>query len=202
MARTSGGFLGWALGAATILLLLWGLWSLADDAPDPPVPGIFGAAARPGTFAPETGGPADTSPMETTPTTPGATSTDSDSAVTDSPPDSPAGSSQAESTPLESPPTTLAATTTLPPTTTTTLAPLVLRPDGLDVADLGDSYEDALATVSARLGDPTEDTGWIDATSDFGICPGTVVRLVRWASLRLLFSDGPTEFGQDEFHFF
>lgn len=100
------------------------------------------------------------------------------------------------------PPTTR---TTVPPTTettTTTLAPLVLGPDGLGPVSLGATPEEAIATVSERLGGASSDSGWVNAQGTFGTCPGNIVRVVRWQSLRLFFSDGPTAFGEDAGHLF
>lgn len=166
---------GWTFGFGTIALLVAAIWTLASE---PAVVsetsvGIFGAAARPGSFA------GITTSTSTTTTRPAPTTT---------------------STPV----TTIPASTvsTEPTTTTTTLAPIILAADGLTVVDLGDPFEEVSAAVSARLGSPTEDTGWVGATSDFGICPGTVVRMQRWSSLRLLYSDGPTEFEAEGRHFF
>ncbi len=119
--------------------------------------------------------------------------------------------SSAIPTTSQSPPTTATTTppTTLPPPTTTpttvtstTVPPIQLLADGLGSVRLGDSYEDALDTMTEILGPPDEDSGWLGARSDFGICPGTVVRVVRWAGLRLFFSDGPTDFGDEARHFF
>ncbi|MGH8911314.1 MAG: hypothetical protein ACRDVD_02290 [Acidimicrobiia bacterium] len=165
---------GWSLGAGTLALLAFSLWSLGTDPNSAPPVGVFGAAAGPGTFA----------LPETTTTTIRLTTT---------------------STSVPSTTTTVRATSTAstePETTTTTLAPLVLAADGLDVVDLGETYEETLAAVSDRLGQATENSGWVGASSSFGVCPGTVVRMARWSSLRLLFSDGPTEFGEDTRHFF
>jgi hypothetical protein len=97
------------------------------------------------------------------------------------------------------PPTT---TTTTLGTTITTLAPLVLDDDGLGVAQFGDGIDETLAVVGARLGSVTADSGWVAARGTFGVCPGTVVRVVRWDSLRLFFSDGPTDFADEGYHFF
>lgn len=168
---------GWALGLSTIGLLVVLVVSLASDPPsttDTSV-GIFGAAARPGTFG---GVTTQTLPPTTTTLRPTTTPPPSVTSLV--------------------PPTA----TTEPVTTTTTLAPIVLAEDGLTVVDLGAAYEDASEIVRARLGPPDEDTGWIRASSDLGICPGTQVRMLRWSSLRLLFSDGPTEFGEEGRHFF
>jgi hypothetical protein len=130
------------------------------------------------------------------------------------PVDSPATTGQAESptTTATSAPTTSTTTTpttTNPPTTapataspSTTIPPIQLLPDGLGVAGLGDPADQALAAVGEILGPPDEDSGWLSARSEFGTCPGTVVRVVRWSSLRLFFSDGPTDFAEDSRHFF
>lgn len=164
--------LGWSLGVGTITILGLALWSLAHDPASAPDVGVFGAAARPGTFAlPETTLASTTTTVPTT--------------TTEAP--------QTSSTSV---------TSTIPATTTTTLAPLRLAANGLDAVDLGGAYEETVEAVQARLGAANEDSGWIRASSEFGICPGTVVRMVRWSSLRLLFSDGPTEFGEDTRHFF
>ena len=95
-----------------------------------------------------------------------------------------------------------APTTTTRPTTTTTLPAIQLRPDGLRLVPLGTPTEEAAAAVSEVLGPPTSDTGWISSSSDLGTCPGSIVRVIAWDSLRLYFSDGPTEYGEGESHFF
>lgn len=104
-----------------------------------------------------------------------------------------------------SPPTTAAAgttNTTESTTTTTTLAPLIMEADGLSVVALGATEDEALAEIGARLGTASSDSGWVNARGNFGTCPGNVVRVVRWASLRAFFSDGPTDFGEEGRHFF
>lgn len=112
------------------------------------------------------------------------------------------------------PPTTTPTTTTTPPTTrppettdttgvpTTTLAPLVLEGDGLGPVDFGAAPEEAIAEVTARLGPASSDSGWVNSRGVFGTCPGNITRVVRWESLRLFFSDGPTDFGEDGHHLF
>lgn len=92
--------------------------------------------------------------------------------------------------------------TTDPPTTTTTLAPLVLEADGLGPVEFGATPEEAIAEVTARLGPASSDSGWVNSRGTFGTCPGNLTRVVRWESLRLFFSDGPTDFGEDVYHFF
>lgn len=106
---------------------------------------------------------------------------------------------------------TTAATTT---TTTPTPAPptVVLRPDGLGrasdsgndmMAAFGSEAETAIAAITAALGPPDEDTGWIPSFSGFGTCPGEEVRVVRWATMWAYMTDGSTEWRDDGVpHFF
>lgn len=69
---------------------------------------------------------------------------------------------------------------------------LALRPDGLGVVAFGDPPEMVLTTVEGIVGfPPTADTGWTDpADAGFAVCPGTVVRLVDFEGLLLMFTDG------------
>jgi hypothetical protein len=98
--------------------------------------------------------------------------------------------------------TTRPMTTTTRGPTTTTLPPIVLESDGLGIVDLGATVDETIEIIASRLGGADSDSGWVNATGSFGTCPGNIVRVVRWASLRLFFSDGPTEFGEDARHFF
>ncbi len=100
--------------------------------------------------------------------------------------------------------TTLAPTTTTttaaPTTTTTTVAPTTtttapapafeFRPDGLGIADFGDSPGDVIAAMTALFGPPTGDSGWIEEI----ICPGPMDRFVSFSAdlfdLRVLFTTG------------
>ena len=66
---------------------------------------------------------------------------------------------------------------------------LVLRADSLGDIRFGVEPDAAIEYVTALLGDPTSDTDWIDSISEFGTCPGTEVRGVRWGDLLLLFGD-------------
>jgi hypothetical protein len=106
------------------------------------------------------------------------------------------------------PPTTSPATTSPPPTTSpVTVAPaslpvslpassssvidraaLVLRDNSLGDAVFGADPDVVVATVSAVIGAPTLDSGWMDPLS-LGSCPGTVVRTVTWGQLVLFFGD-------------
>jgi len=98
----------------------------------------------------------------------------------------------------------VASTTTSINSTTTTLVPgleLVLRSDGIGDARFGVEPDGVIGYVKAILGAPDRDTGWIDAFSEFGSCPGTEVRAVEWANLRLLFGD-QSEFNTARRHFY
>lgn len=134
---------------------------------------------------------------------------------TSSPTSLPSTSAPTTTTPSTTdPPTTIAPPTTIPErttvpetttaaeTTTPTLARLILEDDGLSVVDFGDGVEETVAAVQARLGQATSDSGWVTARGDYGVCPGTAVRVIRWESLRLFFTDGPTDFGEEARHFF
>jgi hypothetical protein len=65
---------------------------------------------------------------------------------------------------------------------------LVLRPNGLGQAAFGADPEGVVAYISAIIGPPTVDSGWIDPLS-VGACPGTEFRHVMWGDLDLQFSD-------------
>jgi hypothetical protein len=91
--------------------------------------------------------------------------------------------------------TDLPTTTTQAPTTTTAAEPesVDLELDGVGPARFGDDAEVALAALTALLGEPNDDSGWVPAfTSPFGVCPGVEVRGVRWGPLRVLFGDQGT----------
>lgn len=53
----------------------------------------------------------------------------------------------------------------------------------------------------ALLGDPDDDTGWVDQMENYGVCLGTTVRFVRWGSLQAFFTDGPTDWAESGRHF-
>jgi hypothetical protein len=71
---------------------------------------------------------------------------------------------------------------------------------GLGPAGFGDAPAGTIAVVTAALGPPDHDSGWIDAFSPYGTCPPPEVRGVEWgtspsgygAGLLLLFSNGET----------
>lgn len=99
----------------------------------------------------------------------------------------PATTTPATTTPAT---TTTAATTTTVEATTTTIPPgasLSLRSDGLGDAPFGAEPDEVVAYVSVLVGEPVQDSGWVDAISR--TCPGTEVRFVQWGDLTLLFGD-------------
>jgi hypothetical protein len=65
---------------------------------------------------------------------------------------------------------------------------LVLDRDGLGIAAFGESADDAIGAVTAVLGEPDEDSGWVDPLS-IGACAGARARFVAWGALYLYFSD-------------
>lgn len=93
--------------------------------------------------------------------------------------------------------TTSAPTTTTEATTTTTTLPpevgLILRPDGLGDAFFGTDADTALGILVEVLSDPAEDTGWVNQAETFGTCLGSEVRFLRWGSLQVFLTDGPTD---------
>ena len=118
--------------------------------------------------------------------------------------------------PLVTTSTTLPATTTMAPvstttsttstttTTTTTIvegAELILRSNGLGSARFGVDPDGVIAFVTSVLGSPDSDTGYVDSFSQFGTCPGSEVRGVRWGDLTLLFGD-ESDFGSGRRHFY
>jgi len=100
-------------------------------------------------------------------------------------------------------------TTTSAPTTTTTVAPTTtttgsapgtveLTDEGVQAGDtwlyFGFDDDDAITAITAVLGAPTFDSGWIDSFSIYGTCPGTLVRGVEWDDFTMLFTQADTDF--------
>ncbi len=85
--------------------------------------------------------------------------------------------------------TTTTTTTTVPP------GPLVLHTEGISDFFFGISAPDAIAALTALLGPPDEDSGWIDSFSPYGTCPGTEVRMLRWRRLQVFLTNGNTPWG-------
>ena len=77
---------------------------------------------------------------------------------------------------------------------------LVLDRDGLGVASFGDVADDTIAAVTAVLGEPDKDSGWVEPLT-IGACAGAEARFVAWGSLYLYFSD-ESGVGHGERHFF
>lgn len=95
-------------------------------------------------------------------------------------------------------------TTTLAVDITTTVpaaAKLVLRGDSLGDVRFGVDAEGAISYVETLLGQPDSDSGYVDAASEFGLCPGNQVRGVRWGDLLLLFGD-ESEVASGRLHFY
>jgi hypothetical protein len=75
------------------------------------------------------------------------------------------------------------------PSSAPAVAPtVVLDRDGLGVAAFGEPADDAIGAVTAVLGEPDEDSGWVEPLS-IGACAGTAARFVAWGALYLYFSD-------------
>ena len=55
--------------------------------------------------------------------------------------------------------------------------------------------------VTQLLGKPDSDSGYIGPVSEFGSCPGTQVRGVRWGDLLLMFGD-ESEVAKGRVHFY
>lgn len=98
--------------------------------------------------------------------------------------------------------TVTAAPTTAPPSPSPTPSPteseqrVVLDQAGLGLAQFGDGPSDVVEALSSRYGTPEEDSNWVPAQGgNFGICPGEVVRRVRWGQVSVLFTDGATGYG-------
>lgn len=110
-------------------------------------------------------------------------------------------SSPSPSTLTTSTTSTTSTTTTVAPTTTTTVAPTAapLRRDGFSTATFGSEAEATIAAVSAELGAPSGDTGWVEPLT-ISTCPGTQARSVSWGVLSLLFGDQSVH-GQGTVHF-
>jgi hypothetical protein len=95
-------------------------------------------------------------------------------------------------------------TTSSTSSTLTTIAPaeqLVLREDGLGDVLFGVDADQMILYVTQLLGKPDSDSGYIGPVSEFGSCPGTQVRGVRWGDLLLMFGD-ESEVAKGRVHFY
>lgn len=100
-------------------------------------------------------------------------------------------------TPTLSPLTTTSSSSSTSSSTSTStsnpgVADLKLWAGGIGEVRFGVDPEGVIAYMKKRLGEPDEDSGYIDSYSSFGSCPGTRVRGVRWGDLVLLFGDEST----------
>ena len=73
-----------------------------------------------------------------------------------------------------------------------------LTDEGVQAGDtwvhFGFDDDDATTAISAILGTPTIDSGWVDSFSAYGTCPGTLVRGVEWDDFIMLFTQADTDF--------
>lgn len=148
-----------------------------------------------------TGGAESTTTTTTTTVVTSSTTTQPSTTTTEAPTTT---STTTEPTTTTEPATT---TTTEPATTSTIAGTLVLAEGsvlsgGVDVP-FGTGVDDTIDAVSAVLGPPTEDSGWIDAFSVYGTCPLPVIRGVHWDGFVALFTRSETEFAAEGVgHFF
>ena len=77
---------------------------------------------------------------------------------------------------------------------------LVLSAEGIGSAAFGADPDTVVSYISSLLGEPTNDTGWIDPLS-VGACPGTEIRFVDWGTLSLVFGDA-SQVAESRRHFF
>ena len=67
----------------------------------------------------------------------------------------------------------------------------------------GTNDEVTIAAITPILGAPSHDSGWIDAFSGYGTCPGLLVRGVEWGSFVTLYTQTESEFAAEGVpHFF
>lgn len=152
------------------------------------------AATTDGDSEPAAGGPLTTSigPTSIAPTTTSATPV-------------PAPATTATTLPATTTTTTADSTTTTSEDATTTTSPerrLVLRADGIGDLYFGDDAGRVLNALVEVLGEPDDDTDWVDQAEHFGICLGENVRFVRWGTLQAFFTDGPSEWRPAEVRHF
>ena len=102
------------------------------------------------------------------------------------------------------PSTTDSTTSTTAVTTTTVADPavaeLLLSGEGIGTAGFGADPEGVIDYVESFLGQPSNDTGWIDPFT-IGLCSGEELRQVSWGVLTLLFGD-VSEIVEGRRHFF
>ena len=83
-------------------------------------------------------------------------------------------------------------TTSVAPSTDASVNPAVealsLGAEGIGTAAFGADPDTVISYIGSYLGEPTNDTGWIDPLT-VGVCPGTEIRFVDWGTLQLVFGD-------------
>lgn len=105
-----------------------------------------------------------------------------------------------ETTTSSTPETTTSSTRPPEPTTTTAVPGTVeLTRVGVQAGEtwvpFSQDDETTITAVTAVLGAPTHDSGWVDAVSSpYGVCPPPMVRGVHWDDLVLLFTQAETDF--------
>lgn len=107
-----------------------------------------------------------------------------------------AGTTVTTSAPATSDAATTSSSSSTSTSSTSTTVPIVgldLMSTGLGDALFGASADGVIDYVTAILGDPTSDTGWVDPVSTGSSCMGTEVRSVAWHDLALFFSDESLE---------
>jgi len=139
------------------------------------------------------------STLITTSTTVAPTTTDAPSTTTTLP----------TTTSTSMPDTTTTTTTAADTTSTSEVVDLTveLTDEGIQAGatwvPFGSDDDDTTAALTAILGTPSDDTGWLNSLTDgwqqFGACPSPRVRGVSWGegsdiSLQVLFTDGDTDF--------
>ena len=124
-----------------------------------------------------------TTTMPATTVAPTTTEAPATTAAPTTPPTEPAPTA-----PPTTPPPTEAPATTVAPSTTVAPATVVLARDGLGVVPFGTDADGAVAALTAVLGPPTEDTGWVDPLT-ISTCAGTELRRVSWGALSILLGD-------------
>jgi hypothetical protein len=123
-----------------------------------------------------------TTTTATTTTAPAPTEAPTTTAAPTTPPTEPAPTEPATTPPAAEVPASAA------PSTTVAAPSIVLARDGLGVVAFGTDADGAVAALTAVLGPPTEDTGWVDPLT-ISTCPGTELRRVSWGALAVLLGD-------------
>lgn len=156
----------------------------ADDAADDTAPTV---ASSPASSSPVPTGAASTVPA----TSPAATTevvTTEPAATTEGAMTEPTtGVTPTEASPPSST-TPRRATTTAGPAPTVPAPVVELARDGLGIVAFGTEADAAVAALSEELGDPTNDTGWVDPL-EVSACAGIEVRRVDWGALTILLGD-------------